>query len=82
MFLNIMAISAIFVAINAVIGSIFRVKKKIKQLIIVNVIGTIVILGLSYILISQGLIGIGYAWVIGTLIMSLVFGVMWVMGKR
>jgi len=74
-FLRIMAVSGIFVSINAVFGSVFRVKNKIKEIIIVSTIGTVLILGLSYFFITKGhsLVGIGVAWIAGQFAMNLAY---------
>ena len=74
-FLRIMALSGIFVSINSVFNSIFKVKKKIKQIIAVNIIGAVIILGLSYFLIirEHGLIGIGISWIAGQVAMNLTY---------
>jgi O-antigen/teichoic acid export membrane protein len=80
-FLKIMAVSGIFVSINSVFGTVFNVKKKIGAIIIVNIIGAVVILGLSYYLIHKGdaLIGIGIAWIAGQVAMNLAY---WGMNGR
>ncbi|MFH1310789.1 MAG: archaeosortase/exosortase family protein [Nanoarchaeota archaeon] len=67
MFLNVLAISGVFVAVNAVFNSLLRVKKRVKSLIYINLFSAILILGLSYLFINngQGLLGIGYAYLIG-----------------
>jgi O-antigen/teichoic acid export membrane protein len=70
MFLNILAVSGIFVAINNVFGSLFRVKHRIKGLIIISVISSVSILGLSWLWMDKGLTGIGLAWLIGSAITS------------
>lgn len=66
-FLQILAFSGIFVSINSVFASIWRIKKKIKQIIIRSAIGALITLSLSYLFIHNGLglLGIGYAWIIG-----------------
>lgn len=75
MFLNIMAVSSIFVAVNAVIGSIIKIRKKIKALITRSIFSTIFILGLSILFINygQGLTGIGYAYLIGQFLTAIIF---------
>ena len=75
MFLNLLAISGIFVAINSVFTSVFKVRKRIRSLIFRSLIGTIVILGLSYwfIQLGWGLLGVGWAYLIGQAVMSLLF---------
>jgi O-antigen/teichoic acid export membrane protein len=72
-FLQILAMSGIFVSINSILGTVLRVERKIKELIFINFIGALLILGLSYLLISKGLLGIGIAWVVGQGIVSLIY---------
>ena len=82
MFLNLMAISGIFVAINAVIASIIKIRKKISALITRSILSSILILGLSILLINQGyaLMGIGYAYLIGQIITAVMFA--WVVWRK
>jgi O-antigen/teichoic acid export membrane protein len=77
-FLKIMALSGIFVSINSIFGSVFKVKKRIKEIIVRNIVGTITIIGLSYLFIHKGmgLIGVGYAYIIGQAVTSLLYFVM------
>jgi len=64
-FLQILAVSGIFVSINSIYAAIFRVKNKVNQMLVISAIGTVVTLGLTYVLLNQGLIGIGIAWMVG-----------------
>jgi O-antigen/teichoic acid export membrane protein len=82
MLLNLLAISSIFISINSVFGSLFRVKHKIKELIIISIISAVSTLGLTYLWIDHGLIGIGLAWLIGQGITTIVYVVGWLWGKR
>lgn len=81
-FLKIMAISGIFVSINSIFGSVFRVRKRIFGIIIASIIGAVTILGLSYLFIDKGLIGIGYAYIIGQAIVGLTYALMYKFGKK
>lgn len=83
-FLKIMAISGIFTGINAIFGGIFRVKKRITSIIIVSAIGAIVILGGSYWLIGEGmgLIGIGYAYLTGQIVMNVCYAGMKIVRRK
>jgi len=76
MFLSILSLSGIFISINSVYNTLFRINHRIKELIIVSMISAILILGLSYLLIDQGLLGIGYAWVVGQAFVSGVYVVL------
>lgn len=80
-FLKMMAFSGILVSINSIYGSIFRVKKRINEIIVRSIIGTIVILGLSYLFISRGLElrGIAYAYIIGQAVVALFY---WISYKK
>ena len=65
LFLKVMALSAILVSINNIFGRVFKVKKKIWGIMTRNIIGTVVTLGLSFILIREyELMGIAYAYII------------------
>lgn len=71
--LRLLSISAIFIAINTMFGVIVRVKHHMKDLIVINFLGTFLILFLSYLFISHGLAGVGTAWLIGQGIMSAIY---------
>lgn len=72
-FLQILAISGTFIYINSVGGVILNLRHQIKKLIVINIIGALFILGLSYLLISKELMGLGMAWMIGQVTLSLIF---------
>lgn len=72
-FLQILAISGIFISINYIGGAICFIKHKIKLIFLVNTIGTAIILGLSYLLIAKGLMGIGVGWIAGQSIVTLIY---------
>ena len=84
MFLNLLAFSGIFVSVNAVFSALFRVKKMIKELIVRSVVGSFMILVLSYVFIMMGLglLGIGYSWLIGNAIISFMFVLLWFSKKK
>jgi len=67
------AVSCIFIGINSIFGTLLRVKKKIKSLIIISIFAAIIILGLSWMLIDKGLLGIGYAYLIGQALIAVVY---------
>ena len=64
--LRILAVSGIFVAVTCVGDVILKLKHQVNKLIIIKVLETAIILGLSFVLRSGGLNGIGTAWMIGT----------------
>jgi O-antigen/teichoic acid export membrane protein len=65
--LQLLAISTIFVAFNSLLGSYYKVKNRMKIIIVSSIVLALVTLALSYwfIVTGQGLAGIGYAWIIG-----------------
>jgi exosortase/archaeosortase family protein len=78
-FLQLLALSGIFMGINSIFGTLLRVKKKIKSLIVISIFNAVLILGLSYLFMSNnlGLLGIGYAWIIGNAIVSGIYVMVW-----
>ena len=72
-FLQILAISGIFISINCIGNSIFYIKHRIKLIILVNFIGTSIILSLSIMLIHQNLLGIGVGWILGQGTISVIY---------
>ena len=72
-FLQILAISGIFLSINCIGNSIFYIKHKIKLIILVNLLGASIILSLSIMLIHQNLLGIGVGWVMGQGTISVIY---------
>lgn len=82
MFLDIMAVSGVFVAVNSVLGSILNIRKRIGAIITRSILSTILVLGLSIFFIKQGyaLMGIGYAYLAGQIITAIMF--LWVVWKK
>jgi len=76
-FLQLIALSCVFVGINSIFGTLLRVKKKIKSLIFISIASALLILGLSWMLIDKGLLGIGYAYLIGQVVIVGVYLVGW-----
>ena len=72
-FLQILAISGIFISINCIGNSIFYIKHRIKLVILVNLLGASIILSLSIMLIHQNLLGIGVGWMLGQGIISVIY---------
>lgn len=71
--LRILALSSIFFAINSICGTILKVNNRIKELIIISIICTFLILLFSLLFIKFNLIGIGYAWIMGQFISSIIY---------
>ena len=63
--LLILVVSGFFTALNSIYGTLLKIKKKIKGLIIVNLIGTVTTFALVYPFIGMGLVGIGIMWIAG-----------------
>ena len=72
-FLQILAISGIFLSINYIGNSIFYIKHRIKLVILVNFIGASTVLSLSIIFIHNNLLGIGVGWMLGQGIISVIY---------
>ncbi|MDP2685382.1 MAG: oligosaccharide flippase family protein, partial [bacterium] len=72
-FLQLLAISGTFIYINSVGGVLLNIRHQIKKLITINITSTLLILGLSYLLISKELMGLGFAWIIGQAIISVIY---------
>ena len=72
-FLQILAISGVFISINCIGNSIFYIKHRIKLMILVNFIGASTILSLSIIFMHNNLLGIGVAWMLGQGISSVIY---------
>lgn len=67
--LQILAVSALPFAVNAVYISVKKIKKEINMIVLVYGIVAFVTLVGSYLLLeSIGLIGVGYAWILGNVI--------------
>jgi exosortase/archaeosortase family protein len=76
-FLQLLAVSGIAVAGYRIFEGVLKVRKKIKILIFIGIINAILIIGLSSLLMSEGLMGVVSAWIGGyvvSLIVLLVVG--------
>ncbi len=72
-FLQLLAISSIFISINNIGNVISNVKHKIQYVVAMNSITTITTIGLSYLFIHNGLVGIGTAWIAGQAITAILY---------
>lgn len=63
--LGILVISGLFTALCGIYGTLLKIKKKIKGLIVVNLIGTVTTFALVYPFLGMGLTGIGIVWFAG-----------------
>src|SRR5690606_36224137 len=71
--LTILAISSIPIALNTMCNIIVKIKHMLKPLILVNLAGSITTLSLGYFLIPRSFLGIGWAWLLGQLTMSILY---------
>ncbi len=76
-----LAISSLFYAINWVYITIVQVRKDVLMLNYIRVAASGLTMGLSYILLLKiGLLGIGYAWLLSNVIVSVISG--WMMVSK
>ncbi len=71
--LQMSAISSIFMAIKSIYNTKLNIERRVKKIVFINLVTALLILGMSYLLISYGfgLIGIGLAWIIGQSVICL-----------
>lgn len=71
--LRILTVSGIFVGFNNLCGSLLNLHHKIKELMIVNIVGVALVLSSVALCLKFGLNGIGYGWFIGQGLISLTY---------
>lgn len=71
-FLQLYCASTIFTAFLLISSAILNIKHKIKTLIILNIFAAVLTLSLCYAFISDRLVGIGWAWILGQAIAGFV----------
>lgn len=65
--LKLFALSAVAIAVSSAMGTIFKITHNLRGVVTMNIMYAVVILVLSYLLVPRvGLIGVGWAWGIGT----------------
>jgi len=79
-FLQIISFSTLFMAVTSLASALLRVRHQMKELIATNALGVIFVLGLTYLFIPQGLIGVGWGWLWGQILLALVY--LAVVGKK
>lgn len=72
-FLRLLSLSAVFMSVSLLGVAILRVQHKIRILIAANFFGCLLLLGSSFMVLSQGLVTLGYAWLVDQAIISVVF---------
>jgi O-antigen/teichoic acid export membrane protein len=73
LFLQLLAISGVFSSVNAIYEALYKINNRIKELITLSIINTIVILSFSLFFIKLGLTGIGISWMIGQAIITIIY---------
>lgn len=71
-FLRLVALTGIAIASSSILNSLFQIRKNMRAIIVVNTLYAITIIALSYALLPLGLIGVGVAWLSGSVVSSLV----------
>ncbi len=74
--LKFLSISAVFISISAIGSTILLIKHKVKLLILLTLITTIIILSFSVILLKMnllGIVGVGISWILGQGITALIY---------
>lgn len=72
-FLQLISISAIFIAISSLGNAILRVRRQMVSLIVISILGDIFVLGFSYMFINSGLTGIGWGWLLGRMLSAIIY---------
>jgi O-antigen/teichoic acid export membrane protein len=72
--LYVMAATGLLVTANMVGNVILKVKKRIWTLVYINILGAVSTISLLPVFLTQGLVGVGYAYCIGQLLMALAYG--------
>ena len=68
-----LAFSTLFAVINYVCSTIINIKGKLNILLAMSVLGTILTLGFTQLFIGQGLVGIGFAWLLSQIITAITY---------
>lgn len=73
MLLRLLSLSGIFVGANYIFGTLLTIYQHMRLLIAINTVGSITLLGGSYLLLSQGIVGIGYATLLTQAVLLLLY---------
>jgi O-antigen/teichoic acid export membrane protein len=71
-FLYLVVLTGIIISVNSILGSFFKIRKNLKNIIFTNFFYTVAIIGASYLLLPIGLVGVGIAWLIGNLLSAVI----------
>jgi len=72
-FLKLLTISSLFISVNHIGSAILNIKHKVKIMIMLNIISTMIIFSLSLVLINFNLLGIGISWFVGQGIITCIY---------
>lgn len=72
-FLQLLTLAGLPVAINYIGLTYVNVRRKLKALLVINILGTSCIIFFSYLWIGYALTGIGMAWIVGHLIKNVLY---------
>jgi len=72
-FLQLLAVSAVFLSINNIGNAISNIRHKIHYVVLLNTLTACITLSLSYLFIHNGLVGIGISWIIGQGITAMIY---------
>ena len=72
-FLQLISISAIFISVSSLLSAVLKIRHQIKALIAITLLEALLILGLSYFFMPQGLIGVGRGWLFGQAMLSVIY---------
>ncbi len=73
-FLELLAIAGIPMALNYIGLTILNIRKKLQSLLVINILGAVAVLLLSYAFRDLALTGIGLAWLIGHSLKTIMYG--------
>lgn len=71
--LYLLSLSVIFTSINGMLSTILNVKRKVNLILIMCIIAPIILLTFVYYAIPNGLIALGYAWLLGEAFNALLY---------
>ena len=71
--LRLLAVSGIFIVYNGLAGSYLNLKQLVGKLMVVSILGVACVLVATYVLASYGLVGIGCGWLIGQILISVLY---------
>jgi hypothetical protein len=71
--LSILAVSALFFAVNVVLGIVLRLQHRMAVVVGVNALGAAVIILTALSPVCRSLVGFGWAWLAGQVVMALAY---------